>query len=270
MNIRIKVRWSFLLSILIAACTHSLQARDAILVEGGEFTPLYGMNEPIGSTSVKAFRMDRYPVSNGQYYKFVRLNPHWAPERAPSILTDEKYLKHWENVAGKERRPKRGDRERPVTQISWFAAMDYCASQGGRLPTVLEWEYAAAASDKVRDATHDPEFIQRLLNWYSKPTGGTDNLSLVGQSTPNVWGIYDLHGLVWEWTSDFNSVFVVGDNRRDGESLADLFCGAGAAAGGDKANYAAFMRYALRNSLKGSYTTSNLGFRCVYDFTGNL
>ena len=82
-----------------------------------------------------------------------------------------------------------------------------------------------------------------------------------------MWGVYDMHGLVWEWVEDFNSVFVSGDNRRDGEDLKNMFCGAGSFSAEDKANYAAFMRYALRSSLKGAYTTENLGFRCAYNLS---
>ena len=127
----------------------------------------------------------------------------------------------------------------------------------------------AAASATQRDASRDPVFVQQLLKWYGKPSGGPGQLSDVGKGQPNIWGVYDMHGLVWEWNADFNSVFVIGDNRREGEELKSLFCGAGAESATDKANYAAFMRYALRNSLKGHYTTANLGFRCAYDLKGS-
>ena len=74
-----------------------------------------------------------------------------------------------------------------------------------------------------------------------------------------------MHGVVWEWVYDFNSSFVTGDNRQDKDKLKDLFCGAGGEGAQDRINYAAFMRYALRSSLKASYKLMNLGFRCAYD-----
>ena len=74
-----------------------------------------------------------------------------------------------------------------------------------------------------------------------------------------------MHGLVWEWTADFNSVFVSGDNRRGGDKQTNLFCGAGAENSTDRANYAAYVRYALRSSLQAKFTSENLGFRCAYD-----
>jgi formylglycine-generating enzyme required for sulfatase activity len=65
----------------------------------------------------------------------------------------------------------------------------------------LEWEYVAAASETKRNAQRDPEFISRILNWYASHN---DVIGDTGQRPANVYGIKDLHGLVWEWTNDFN------------------------------------------------------------------
>ena len=73
----------------------------------------------------------------------------------------------------------------------------------------------------------------------------------------------DLHGLVWEWTSDFNSVLISGESRKDVDKDSNLFCGSAAVGASDLMNYAAFMRYAIRGSLKARYNMSNLGFRCA-------
>ena len=93
---------------------------------------------------------------------------------------------------------------------------------------------------------------------------------VVGQKPANVYGVKDLHGLVWEWTLDFNSVFVTGDNRQDGDKVKDLFCGDGATGAARREDYAAFMRYAMRSSLKADNGTANLGFRCAYDAPGRV
>lgn len=107
--------------------------------------------------------------------------------------------------------------------------------------------------------------MKKILEWYSKPA--SENLRKVGEGKPNFFGVYDLHGLIWEWTEDFNSVFVTADNRQDKDQLKALFCGA-TGLGADRLNYSAFMRYALRNSLRGHYTLPNLGFRCAYAASG--
>jgi sulfatase modifying factor 1 len=80
-----------------------------------------------------------------------------------------------------------------------------------------------------------------------------------------LFGFFDLHGLVWEWTSDFNSAIVTGDARGDTGLDRQLFCGAGSAGAKDTGNFPAFMRYGFRSSLKAPYTVHNLGFRCAKD-----
>ena len=59
-----------------------------------------------------------------------------------------------------------------------------------------------------------------------------------------------MHGLVWEWTFDFNSIFLSGESRKDKDTDKDLFCGSGSVNATDLMNYAAFMRYAFRASIK--------------------
>jgi formylglycine-generating enzyme required for sulfatase activity len=78
-----------------------------------------------------------------------------------------------------------------------------------------------------------------------------------------VYGISDLHGLVWEWTLDFNSSLVTGESRGDGSLERSLYCGSGAAGAADFEDYAALMRYAFRSSLEARYAVGNLGFRGV-------
>ena len=150
----------------------------------------------------------------------------------------------------------------PVTNVSWFAAKKYCECLGKRLPTMDEWEYVAMADTKRIDARTKQEFNSYILSWYEKPK---TYKNAVGQTYKNYWGVYDMHGLVWEWTSDFNSIFLSGESRKDKDSDKNLFCGSGSINASDLMNYAAFMRYSFRASLKARYTTLNLGFRCAKD-----
>jgi len=87
----------------------------------------------------------------------------------------------------------------------------------------------------------------------------------VGSTFRNAYGVWDLHGLVWEWTLDFNSVMVSNDSRATSGRDHPLFCAAGVVGATDPANYPAFLRYGFRAALDGRTTTESLGFRCAQD-----
>jgi formylglycine-generating enzyme required for sulfatase activity len=148
----------------------------------------------------------------------------------------------------------------PVTDVSWFAAGAFCEAEGARLPTWLEWEYAAAADATRTDARRDPAWQQRILSWYEQPSPAV--LPAVGGAA-NAYGVRDLHGVVWEWVEDFNALFIAGDSRTQGDPDKLKFCGAGALNIIDRDSYAVLMRIALLSSLAGADSTANLGFRCV-------
>ena len=236
--------------------------RGPAKIGAGTFAPLYGLDTGQRELPLAEFMIDRFPVTNRQFSDFVNSHPEWLPLNTPALLADSGYLSHWNHEQNKCS-PKKQDLDSPVVHLSWFAAQAYCESVKGRLPTGLEWEYVAAASEKVRDASRDADFVAQILAWYSHPV--ESSIGEIGQKPPNYWGVYDLHGLIWEWTEDFNSMFVAGDNRREDDRLKNLFCGDGATGAARREDYAAFMRYALRNSLKANFTLANLGFRCAYD-----
>ena len=139
----------------------------------------------------------------------------------------------------------------------------YCAARGKRLPTVDEWEYVGAASATDTDASDDEEFEATLRAWYARPA--PDVLPAVGSGMRNAYGVFDMHGVIWEWTRDFNSALVSGESRGDAAIERQLYCGSGAAGAADFRNYAAFMRFAFRSSLEARYTVSSLGFRGARD-----
>ena len=203
--------------------------------------------------------MDVYPVTNKEYIDFIKKYPKWKKSKVIKLFADESYLRAWKSDTILNENQKENS---PITQVSWFAAKDYCDCLGKRLPTVDEWEYVAMANKKIPDARQLKEYNAFILSWYEKPKSFNQT---IGSTFKNFWNVYDLHGLVWEWTSDFNSVLVSGESRKDVDTDNNLFCGSAAVNATDLMNYAAFMRYAIRGSLKAKYTMKNLGFRCVKD-----
>lgn len=224
-------------------------------IKGGTLIPLYGLDS--GKVWVDDFLLDEYPVTNEQYLDFVKKYPEWKRANAKSIFTDGNYLSEWQSdlQLGSHMNPKA-----PITNVSWFAAKAYCACQDKRLPSVDEWELAARASETKANAENDSLFNTRIIESYETPNTYSKT---VGSTYKNFWGIYDMHGLVWEWTSDFNSVLISGESRQDGEADRNLFCAGAAISASNLRDYAAFMRYAFRGSIKANYNIKNLGFRCA-------
>jgi formylglycine-generating enzyme required for sulfatase activity len=233
------------------------QSEGMLSINGGRYIPLYGRDSTV--VEVKDFEMDVYPVTNNDYVDFVKKYPEWQKSKVLKLFADNSYLTNWKNDLELKDSEKPNS---PVTYVSWFAAKAYCECKDKRLPTVDEWEYVAMADEVSTDARKKPSYNQQILSWYETPRS---NENTIGQNPENVWGIHDLHGLVWEWTLDFNSVLISGESRKDVDKDSNLFCGSAALGATDLMNYAAFMRYAIRGSLKAKYSMKNLGFRCVKD-----
>jgi len=229
-----------------------------VVITGGVFKPLFRSTADFKEVTVNAFCLDALPVTNEEFLRFVRANPRWQRSAVKRLFADESYLKNW---AGDLDLGTNAPAQAPVTFVSWFAAKAYAQSQGKRLPTVAEWELVAAAGVSRPDGENDHEFKKSLLSWYT--TASDKRLSPVGGDQSNYWGVHNMHGLVWEWVADFNTAMVTGDARGDTGLDRQLFCCSGSAGARDSSDFAAFMRYGFRSSLKADYCFHNLGFRCA-------
>jgi formylglycine-generating enzyme len=233
------------------------EPRDAAL-PGGRFATVLPPALNVKTTEVRPFRLDRALVSNADYARFLRKAPEWRRGRVAKLFSDEGYLSHWRSDAD----PGEAIARQPVTQVSWFAASAYCEAQGKRLPRWYEWEFAAAASETLPDARADAGWRQRILDWYAK--SARSSLPDSGASAPNYYGIRDLHGVAWEWVEDAGGMLVSDDGREQGDG-GNRFCGVGAASFEQKENYAMLMRIAMLSSMKASYTSGSMSFRCATD-----
>lgn len=248
----------------IAATAVAAMARPTPMARlpEGDFMPFFQESPGKGKARVApapsrmpAFRLDVFPVTNGQFLDFVREHPEWRKSRIKPLFADQHYLAKWR--ADLELADA-GAAAEPVTDVSWFAAEAYCEAQGLRLPTTEQWEYALADRGRKQN-----EIAQQSLDWFSLPN--PKHLSAVGRGEPNGYGVHDLVGLVWEWTLDYSS-FMTGTEQRNTSGKDDAaFCGSGSIGVSDPTDYPAFMRYAMRSSLKANYTMENVGFRCEGD-----
>jgi hypothetical protein len=94
----------------------------------------------------------------------------------------------------------------PAAPISWYQAKEFCSrisqmtGQYVRLPSETEWEFACRAGTKTAYYTGDAETNLGRAAWYKENSDGKAHP--VGQKEPNRWGLYDMHGNVWEWCED--------------------------------------------------------------------
>ena len=186
-------------------------APGLVYIPGGAFTigDVEGNRrfdeQPAHEVMLGAFAMGRYPVTVAEYMRFVdsvgRHHPEWwqpGGERHLETGSDDLYRRIGASLA---------DGLHPVVGVSWNDAAAYCewlSEQTGKpyqLPTEAQWEYACRAGSS---AAYCFGGNAGQLDDYAWHHGNTEaHLLPVGEKRPNVWGLYDMHGLVWEWVGDW-------------------------------------------------------------------
>jgi len=156
---------------------------------------LFASEIPKHSVTVRTFYLDKYLVTNAQFKSFIDANPSWRRDHIPRNLDNGNYLRHWPNLSDI---PPNQDNH-PVVNANWYSAVAYCRWVGKRLPTEVEWEYAAKGGLRGRFPWGDEPPNKKLANYGGS---GISTTSPVGSYPANGYGLFDMAGNVWEFTAD--------------------------------------------------------------------
>lgn len=244
---------ALLLLTLVVSAVQATQS-DFVSLPGGRFTSALRFEDQDAASQLAPFALMRRPVTHAEFARFVQSHPQWRRDRLPAVFASAGYLADWASADG----PGDGvDANAPVTRISWYAADAYCRAQSARLPTFLEWEFAAAADATRTDARSDAQRRIRLL------ADATPRALDAGNDAANAWGVHGLHGAHWEWTEDYAALLSINDRRGGDDGDALKFCGATSLAFSDLQQYDVMKRFAVLSALGPGDALPNLGFRCA-------
>jgi iron(II)-dependent oxidoreductase len=239
---------------------------DMALIGGGTFNmgSDRGLPDerPMHPVTVKAFWIDRRPVSNSEFAAFLERLGGAVNARGQRLFDWDDGDARLRQVQGRWRADP-GFERHPANEMSWYGARDYCLAQGKRLPTEAEREYAARG---VRGRTYpwgeappDATRARYRAGWIetapvaSYPAGATPD------------GVLDLAGNVHEWTSTIMRPYPyrADDGREAPDILADRVVRGGAADTGPETLRASWRGASVSRGARAGH--HNIGFRCVKD-----
>jgi formylglycine-generating enzyme len=196
---------------------------------------------PQHKVTLSGFKMSKFAVTFAQYDAFCEATDRWKP-------SDEGW-----------------DREKyPVMNVSWDDATEFAEWMGCRLPTEAEWEYACRAGTSTPFNTGGC-ISTDLANYdpYPNCIEGSfiqEELQPVGSYAPNAWGLYDMHGNIWEWCSDwygdYSSASQMNPTGPTSGSERVL-------RGGSWCECGEYCRSAFRRNYDPSARSNDIGFRLV-------
>jgi formylglycine-generating enzyme required for sulfatase activity len=258
--------------------TDSAPPAEMQLVDGASFTTgtnandLEKIREATGLTSVRpllpevpshqvtvnSFYIDTTDVTNEQFAEFVAIVPEWGKTEVDPSVHNGRYLEHWTDDA-----PPLAFLDHPVTFVTWQSAVAYCNWRDKRLPTEIEFEWAAQdglSSVEYPWGNSPPD--NRLVSWSGTGAGTTVP---VASYPPNVRGLFDMSGNIWHFTADP----WLGSHEEAMSKLADDAIRATdptirrVVKGGSWGANAANLRVRYRDSHRPYDAREMVGFRCA-------
>jgi formylglycine-generating enzyme required for sulfatase activity len=224
---------------------------DMVLVPEGTFimgSDRGGDESPVREVTLDTFYIDRYPVTNAEYAKFVQETGHPPPE-------------HWTRQGGTY---LPGRDSHPVAYVCWFDARDYAAWARKRLPTEAEWEKAARGTDG-RVYPWGDRFNSQYCNTDESEYWDTTPVDAFSSDGESPYGVADMAGNVWEWVSDWydrDYYSHAPDRNPQGPEMGKTKV----VRGGSWDFSADEARCAVRNHEYPGPRHGLIGFRCAADF----
>jgi formylglycine-generating enzyme required for sulfatase activity len=217
--------------------------------------------------SVQAFEQAKYAAAKARYAQPAEKPAHGVTLTKPFYMgkftvTQEQY----QAVMGSNPSHFKG-KDNPVEQVSWEDAQAFLkklseqTKQALRLPTEAEWEYSCRAGTTTMYYSGDTEADLARVAWYDGNSKSTTHP--VGQKEPNKFGLYDMHGNVWQWCQDWYGEDYYG--KSDAENPAGPEQGAfRLLRGGSWRNGPMDCRSGRRDRDGPGYRNLYLGFRIVF------
>jgi formylglycine-generating enzyme required for sulfatase activity len=178
------------------------------------------IGETVQHSMLQKIAANMVEVPGGTYMMVARPEKdekegHWVKVEPFLISRYEVTQREYRAVMGKNPSFFKGDSNLPIEQVSWADAQEFIkelnVSEGEevyRLPTEAEWEYICLASSKNEYGFGEDGDQLAQYAWYEANSLGKTHP--VGRLTPNRWGLYDVHGNVWEWVQDWHGDFPAG------------------------------------------------------------
>jgi len=173
--------------------------KDMVLIPGGLF--LMGSDDgnpnhqPEHRVHVDDFYIDRWPITNAEYKRFVDATHHPVPNYDVRWCDTQGY--NWDPAT---RMYPEDKADHPVVLVTWEDAMAYAAWAGKRLPTEAEWERAARGMNGQRYPWGN-EFMADRCNCKETGLGATSSVGDFSPDGDTPEGLVDMLGNVWEWTN---------------------------------------------------------------------
>lgn len=207
------------------------------------------------------FEIGKFPVTLEEYMIFVEdtnsYYPEWLEERSKYNIKDG-IDDHYKNI--------NQHLNAPIVGVSWYDSMAYCkwlsekTNNNYRLPTEAEWEYACRANTK--DIWSFGDYEEDINDYVIYNRNSNSQAEAVGSKLPNPWGLYDMHGNVWEWCLD-DWVDDYYDTPRDGTAYKNENSSNQVVRGGSWVNVDVETRSAFRDYRNPNDRSNSNGFRLI-------